>query len=206
MGWKGAEKRLLMRRSPRAARPTMASMSQASVSAPATRRNAVRALLEWSAIATALPGCAGYYYGEKHGPTLGSLMRENLAESSHAAARRLLRDAALVPDAKVAVQALTDIDPAGAQARFGVVVAGQLASALVQAGVPVAPPELARPAAAPAIGLPAREPAPALVGSYAVSARQVYVSLRLVQPGQKLLAAYDYAVPLDDDVRVLLQR
>ena len=36
--------------------------------------------------AAALPGCAGYYYGEKYGPTLGStvdnMLRDNLLEAS----------------------------------------------------------------------------------------------------------------------------
>ena len=44
-----------------------------------------------------------------------------------------------------------------------------------------------------------------LVGTYAVSARQVYVSLKLVLPeGNAVVAAHNYAVPLDEDVRSLL--
>ena len=43
------------------------------------------------------------------------------------------------------------------------------------------------------------------MGTYAVSARQVYVSLKLVLPeGNAVVAAHNYAVPLDDDVRSLL--
>ena len=45
----------------------------------------------------------------------------------------------------------------------------------------------------------------AVVGTYAVSAHQVFVSLKLVRPqGNEVVAAYDYALPMDGNVRALL--
>ena len=45
-----------------------------------------------------------------------------------------------------------------------------------------------------------------MVGTYAVSGAMVYVSLKLVHPqGNQVVAASDYALALDDNLRGLLQ-
>ena len=44
-----------------------------------------------------------------------------------------------------------------------------------------------------------------IVGSYAVAAEMVYVNLKVVQPQSNLvLGAYDYALPLDGNMRAML--
>ena len=44
-----------------------------------------------------------------------------------------------------------------------------------------------------------------VVGTYAVSASVVYISLKLVNPvGNTVVAAHNYAVPMDENVRALL--
>ena len=44
-----------------------------------------------------------------------------------------------------------------------------------------------------------------MVGTYAVSAQTVYVSLKLVNPlGNTVIAASDYEVAIDENVRSLL--
>ena len=44
-----------------------------------------------------------------------------------------------------------------------------------------------------------------VVGTYAVSASVVYISLKLVNPvGNQVIAAHNYAVPADENVRTLL--
>ena len=44
-----------------------------------------------------------------------------------------------------------------------------------------------------------------VVGTYAVSSRQVFVSLKLVRPeGNLTIAAHDYALVLDEELRSLL--
>lgn len=186
-------------------------MSEASCSF--SRRRVARALLEWAAVGAALGGCANYYYGTGSGPTwFGMEPRGSLTVSSRTAVQKLISGVVLPPGEPVVVRPLIDIDPAGTQARFGRVVAEQLAGALVQSGVAVAPMGSERADAEPLTAMQAidaamqsRPLAMALVGSYAVSERQVYVSLRLVRPGRTVLAAHDYVVALDDDVRGLLQ-
>ena len=44
-----------------------------------------------------------------------------------------------------------------------------------------------------------------VVGTYAASASALYISLKLVTPvGNTVVAAHNYAVPMDENVRVLL--
>lgn len=44
-----------------------------------------------------------------------------------------------------------------------------------------------------------------IVGSYAVASEMVYVNLKIVQPNSNLvLGAYDYALPLDSNMRAML--
>ena len=44
------------------------------------------------------------------------------------------------------------------------------------------------------------------MGTYAVSGAMVYVSLKLVSPqGNQVVAATDYALPVDDNLRGLLR-
>ena len=43
-----------------------------------------------------------------------------------------------------------------------------------------------------------------LVGTYAVAPQAVYVSLRLVGAGNAVLAAHDYTLPMDGNLRGLL--
>lgn len=46
-----------------------------------------------------------------------------------------------------------------------------------------------------------------IVGTYAESATLIYVSLKLVNPAtSKILAAYDYALPLDRQIRSMLRK
>lgn len=45
-----------------------------------------------------------------------------------------------------------------------------------------------------------------IVGTYGVAANLVFINLKVVQPGSNLvLAAHDYALPLDKNVRAMLQ-
>lgn len=179
------------------------------------RRTTLGLLL--AAGAASLTGCAGYYYGENHGPTLGSMVRGNLVQASHGAADRLLQDAMLDPRQPVLVGTLVNVDRLGESSRFGRIVAEQIAGRMAQRGLRVVEPKLRdsvamhREQGELLLSRELREVGQAhqaqavLVGTYAVSARQVYVSLKLVLPeGNTVVAAYDYAVALDEDVRSLL--
>ena len=178
-------------------------------------RGASALLLSLSAIC--LTGCAGYYYGEKYGPTLSLSPNPDMVGSSYAAADALLQNAPLDPRAPVLVATLVDLDHLGASSRFGRVVSEQIAGRLTQRGLPVPELRLRESVAlvpqegALLLSRELREVSRAhaaqavVVGTYAVSSRQVFVSLKLVRPeGNVTIAAHDYALVLDDELRSLL--
>ena len=179
-------------------------------------RRTTRALVLWAG-AMSLTGCAGYYYGENYGPTLGSMVRGNLVQSSHGAVDSLLQDTVLDPRQAVLVGTLVNVDRLNESSRFGRMVAEQITGRMAQRGVRVVEFKLRdsvvmhREQGELLLSRELREVSQAhqaqavLVGTYAVSARQVYVSLKLVLPeGNTVVAAHNYAVPLDEDVRSLL--
>lgn len=180
-------------------------------------RRGAPAMLVALLAAGALTGCAGYYYGEKYGESVSLSKSADLVGSSYAAADALLERAPLDVRAPVLVATLVDLDHLERSSRFGRVVSEQIAGRLVQRGLPV--PELrlrSKVALAPHEGqlLLSRElrevsethaAQAVVVGTYAVSTRQVFVSLKLVRPeGNTAVAAYDYALPLGDELRALL--
>jgi len=179
------------------------------------RRTALATLLV--AGTTALTGCAGYYYGDNYGPTLGSIVRGSLVQSSHGAADRLLQDAVLDPRQPFLVGTLVNVDRLDESSRFGRIVSEQIAGRMTQRGMRVVELKLRdsvvmhREQGEMLLSRELREVSQAhhaqavLVGTYAVSARQVYVSLKLVLPeGNAMVAAHNYVVALDEDVRSLL--
>lgn len=165
-----------------------------------------------------LSGCAGYYYGDKYASDV-SLGRKNedLVASSYRAADAVMQRAPIDLRAPVLVATLVNLDALYVSSPFGRVVSEQIAGRLVQRGVPV--PELRlREAVAlvPETGalLLSRElrdvsrsqsAQAVLVGTYTVSLRRVFVSLKLVRPeGNTTVAAFDYSLALTDDLRMLL--
>ena len=167
----------------------------------------------WAAASLALlPGCAQYYYGEHATAT-----STDLVEANRIAADRLLQDALIDPDRPVLVATLVSVDQLGESSRLGRTITEQIAGRLVQRGVLVIEPRMrASLAMSPAQGelLLSREvrevsrshdAQAVLVGTYAVSVRSVYVSLKLVHPvGNVVVAAVDYTLPMSDNVRGLL--
>lgn len=167
----------------------------------------------------ALTGCAGFYYGESYGPTLSGLAQSNLLESSHRSADQLLQSAmpVLDPGQPLLVATLVNVDRLGESSRFGRIVSEQIAGRLVQRGARVVEVKLRdsvalhREQGELLLSREVREVSLAhqaqavLVGTYAVSARHVYVSLKLVLPeGNMIVAAHNYTVAMDDDLRSLL--
>ena len=175
------------------------------------RRTAALGL--WAAASLALlPGCAQYYYGEHATAT-----STDLVEANRIAADRLLQDALIDPDRPVLVATVVSVDQLGESSRLGRTITEQIAGRLVQRGVLVIEPRMrASLAMSPAQGelLLSREvrevsrshdAQAVLVGTYAVSVRSVYVSLKLVHPvGNVVVAAVDYTLPMSDNVRGLL--
>jgi TolB-like protein len=156
------------------------------------RRTMMAALLACGA----LGGCARYYYGEH-------AVRDpaDLVVLHHGAADALLQQVALDPAQPVLVATVVQLDRLDASSRLGRLVSEQVAGRLAQRGLRVTELRLrethqvAQAQAAQAV----------LVGTYAVAPQAVYVSLRLVGPqGNAVLAAHDYALPMDGNVRGLL--
>ncbi|MFT3812212.1 MAG: FlgO family outer membrane protein [Acidovorax sp.] len=163
----------------------------------------------------ALTGCAQYYYGESAGAGFG--LAGSLVDASQQAADALLQNAPLNPNQPVLVGTLVSVDRLDESSRFGRTVSEQIAARLTQRGLRVTEVRLRENMAMqPGQGelLLSRElrnvgrahDAQAVVtGTYAVSANQVFVNLKLVRaPGSDVLAAHSYVLPIDNNVRALL--
>lgn len=165
---------------------------------------------------SALPGCASYYYGE--GMSLSSARpSSDLLLLNYQAVDRLLAQVNLDPQFPLLVATLVHVDRLQESSRLGRIASEQIAGRLVQRGILVTEvtlrdslvlrrdqgllllsrelQEVSQSQSAQAV----------LVGTYAPSATQVYVSLKLVAPqGNLVMAAQDYALPMDANVRLLL--
>ncbi|MDD2547256.1 MAG: FlgO family outer membrane protein [Burkholderiaceae bacterium] len=158
-------------------------------------------------------GCASYYYGDRAAGT----DRTDLVEANYRATDMLLLDAPLDPRQPVLVATLVNVDRLTESSRLGRIFSEQIASRMVQRGLRVTELKLRehlsmhRDQGELLLSREIREVSQAqdaqavVVGTYAVSANRVYISLKLVNPaGNTMVAAHDYALPVDENVRVLL--
>ena len=163
----------------------------------------------------ALLGCAQYYYGDE--AASGFSLSGGLVEASQQAADALVQNVPLNPGQPVLVGTLVSVDRLSESSRFGRLVSEQIAGRLTQRGLRVTEVRLRESLAMqPDQGelLLSRElrnvgrshdAQAVVVGTYAVSVTQVFVSLKLVRgPGGDVLAAHNYALPMDGNVRALL--
>ena len=178
--------------------------------------------LRWLAAALALSGVLGcasnpihsYYYGDRAGS--GS-SRTNLIEVNERAADALLAYAPLDAQQPVLVATLVNVDRLTESSRLGRIFSEQIAARLVYRGLRVTEVKLRenlllqRDQGELLLSREVREVSQAqnaqavVVGTYAVSASVVYISLKLVNPvGNQVIAAHNYAVPADENVRTLL--
>ncbi|MFN3439446.1 MAG: FlgO family outer membrane protein [Acidovorax sp.] len=176
------------------------------------------------ATAALLSGCASsYYYGESAGGSggagfgLGAAPRTSIITANHAAADMLLQTAPLDREHAVLVATLVNVDRLNESSRLGRIFSEQIAGRLVQRGYPVTELKLRENVAMQReqgellLSRELRDVSRAhdaqavVVGTYAVSASILYVSIKLVKPeGNMVVAAHNYAVPMDDNVRALL--
>lgn len=174
------------------------------------RRGALGLLL--GAAALGATGCARYYYGAQAG---GQTV--DLVESSYAAADVLLQGPPLDPSLPVLVATIVNVDRLAESTRLGRLISEQIAGRLAQRGVRVTELKLRETLAMrPGQGelllsrqlhevSQAQSAQAVVVGTYATSSFAVYVSLKLVNPvGNVVVAAYDYTLPMDSNVRGLL--
>lgn len=175
----------------------------------------------------ALTGCAEFYYGEAAqggavGGDSGSASTKSavyLMDANYRAIDALLTQTVLDPQAPLLVGTVVQVDRVGESSRLGRLLAEHLSARLTQRGLRVTELKLrenllmhpvqgelllsreardvSRSSSAQAV----------LVGTYATSMATLYVSLKLVQPTgntNTVLAAYDYVLPMDGNVRSLL--
>lgn len=167
----------------------------------------------------ALPGCASYYYGDKSGGGGGGLMdliTPSTIERNHRAADALLLQAPLDPAHAVLVATLVNVDRLNESSRLGRIFSEQIGSRLVQRGLRVTELKLRENVAMQRTGelllsrevrevSRAHDAQAVVVGTYAVSTTTLFISLKIVNPvGNTVVAAHDYAMPVDENVRSLL--
>lgn len=168
----------------------------------------------------ALPGCASYYYGDKAGGGGGGLMdliTPSTIERNHRAADALLLQAPLDPQHAVLVATLVNVDRLNESSRLGRIFSEQIGSRLVQRGLRVTELKLRENVAMQRgtgellLSREVREVSRAhdaqavVVGTYAVSTTTLFISLKIVNPvGNAVVAAHDYSMPIDENVRSLL--
>ena len=169
-------------------------------------------------LALLLQGCATspmhtYYYGDRS----AGLQRSNLIDTNERAADALLEYAPLDASQPVLVATLVHLDRLTESSRLGRMFSEQIAGRMVQRGLKVTEVKmresllLQRDQGELLLSREVREVSQAqdaqavVVGTYAVSASVVYISLKLVNPvGNTVVAGHNYAVPMDENVRALL--
>ncbi|CAN7341786.1 FlgO family outer membrane protein [Acidovorax sp. LjRoot66] len=167
----------------------------------------------------ALSGCASYYYGDKAGGSGGGLMdliTPSTIERNHRAADALLLQAPLDPQHAVLVATLVNVDRLNESSRLGRIFSEQIGSRLVRRGLRVTELKLREDVAMQRTGelllsrevrevSRAHDAQAVVVGTYAVSTTTLFISLKIVNPvGNTVVAAHDYAMPVDENVRSLL--
>ncbi len=167
-----------------------------------------------AAVLIGLTGCSSFYYGDKPGATW---FPTDLIEANHRAVDALLANAPLDAQHPVMVATLVQVDRLSESSRLGRIFSEQIAGRMVQRGVRVVELKLRDSVALQRdqgellLSREVREVSQShdaqavVVGTYAASASALYISLKLVTPvGNTVVAAHNYAVPMDENVRVLL--
>lgn len=183
------------------------------------RRAALHRLAATAAAATAAAlqaGCARYYYG---GAGMAAAGSADLVEASRAAADALLQAAPLAPGQAVIVATVVDAARLNESSRLGRLLAEQIGGRFTQRGLGVREPRLRtsvllrQQTGELLLSRELRDVSQqqavqaVVVGTYAVAASTVYVSLKLLRPADGVaIAAHDIALPIDADVRALLAR
>ena len=163
--------------------------------------------------ALGLQGCASGYYGD----SAVGLSRVNLIEVNERAVDALLLNAPLDASQPVLVASLVNVDRLNESSRLGRIFAEQMAGRMVQRGLRVTEVKLRenlllhREQGELLLSREAREVSrlqnaqAVVVGTYAVSASVVYITLKLVNPvGNTVVAAHSYSVNRDQNVSTLL--
>ena len=153
------------------------------------------------------------------GRCMGADKNQSLTQSSYTAADMLIQQSRslISQETPFEIGVLTDLDNPNERTNFGRVVTDQIASRFVQLGYTVQdvsgatmtpPSDGESPSyiqATPATGRDGIGRS-VITGGYAVARDAVLVNLRIIDPESgKVVAAYDYSVPMTRDVRELVK-
>ncbi len=158
-----------------------------------------------------LAGC-GSLYRTPPGPSL--------AESSYSATDRLMQQSRgiITPQTMLSIGTLMDLNQPGETSALGRMIAEQIAARYVQLGYNVTvnqDPGADQISSGPAVpvtsldgGSMSSGPAPAgparITGQYVLARNDILINLRVVEQGSgRVLAAYDYNLPLTSDIKEL---
>ena len=148
------------------------------------------------AAALALPGCARYYYGAQADGGVST----DLVAANYRGVDTLLKRLPQQPQ-RLVVATLVPLDPMATPSRLGRLFSEQIAGRLVQRPRKV---RVCLRCLLQAIGQQYGAQA-VVLGTYAVSQRTLYVSLKMVSAlDNTVLAASDYSLAMDNDMRRLL--
>lgn len=191
-------------------------------SVKSTRTKFIATAVLGSVLLTTLSGCSGFWWKKSTTPaayTYEQAADDPFITANQTAARTLIRQSQerLSSDQPLIVATLVDINVLEKSSTLGRVASEQISAAFSQAGYRMVEmkfrenvyikrnegellltreiSEIAKLHKAQAV----------IVGSYGVGANAVFINLKLVQPGTNVvLAAYDYAIPMDSNTRALL--
>lgn len=161
-----------------------------------------------------LSACSSFYYGDRPG---AAWFPTNLIEANHRAVDALLAQAPLDAQHPIMVGTLVNVDRVTESSRLGRIFSEQIAGRMAQRGLRVVELKLRDSVALQReqgellLSREVREVSQShdaqavVVGTYAASATALYISLKLVTPaGNAVVAAHDYSLPMEDNVRALL--
>lgn len=126
-----------------------------------------------------------------------------LTESSYRAADMLSQQtqSQITRETAINVGMIGDIAKPAAVTAFGRTAGSQLAARLVQLGYRVEASSYSEMTGGGTAGAPASV---TLTGQYAIAQREILVNLRFLDTASgKVVAAYDYSLPMDSDIRAL---
>lgn len=162
------------------------------------------------AAACLLSGCASSGYEPAS--------KANVIETNYQAADALLKGVALAPGKPILVATLVNLDVLTESSRLGRLFSEQLISRFANRGLTVKELKLrdnlfvkqgeGELLLSREIGEISRvhNAQAVVVGTYATSGSTLYVNLKLVQTeGNVILSAYDYSLPMDENLRGLLR-
>ncbi|MCB9988069.1 MAG: hypothetical protein H6868_01905 [Rhodospirillales bacterium] len=168
------------------------------------------------AVFMALPGCTASFMDSGF-----SAEKVDITATNYAAADMLIQQSKsfVTPETPLQIGVLSDINDPNRMTALGRIVTGQIGARFVQLGynvtaasfdgaiMPGMPTDMAGDMVSPTMGGAQQQGSPATItGHYAHGRKSVLINLRILETGtRRVLAAYDYSLPLNDDLEELME-